>query len=59
MTLIVVPVMYDIFYKKQPMNVELDDDMDDVPDDAAEFIEEIRQKRLAEEIKKLEDEGKL
>ncbi len=59
MTLIVVPVMYDIFYKKKPMNIELDDDMDDVPDDAAEFMEELRQKRLAEEIKKLEDEGKL
>ncbi|MBP5292254.1 MAG: efflux RND transporter permease subunit [Lachnospiraceae bacterium] len=59
MTLIVVPVMYDIFFKRQPMNIELDDDMDDVPDDAAEFMEELRQKQLAEEIKKLEDEGKL
>lgn len=38
MTLFVVPVIYDILFKKQPVNVDVGDDgMDDLPDDAAEF----------------------
>lgn len=41
MTLIVVPVIYDILFKRNPRNVDIgSDDMDDVPDDAAEFIAE-------------------
>lgn len=41
MTLIVVPVIYDIFSKKQPHTVDIgSDNLDDVPDDAAEFIAE-------------------
>lgn len=42
MTLFIVPVMYDIFYKRQPLAVEIPDDVDEMPDDAAEFIEEMR-----------------
>ena len=39
MTLIVVPVLYDIFFKRNPRVVDLgDENLDDVPDDAAEFI---------------------
>ena len=40
MTLYVVPLMYDILFKKPPLNVDVgsDDDLDDIPDDAAEFI---------------------
>ncbi|MFI3168550.1 MAG: efflux RND transporter permease subunit [Faecalibacterium sp.] len=39
MTLYIIPVMYDIFFKRQPLNVDIgSEDLDDVPDDAAEFI---------------------
>ena len=36
----IVPVLYDILFKKPPLNVDVgsDDDLDDIPDDAAEFI---------------------
>jgi HAE1 family hydrophobic/amphiphilic exporter-1 len=41
MTLFVVPVMYDLLYRKQPKEVDVgDDSVDDVPDDAAEFIQQ-------------------
>lgn len=41
MTLFVVPVMYDILFKRPPMNVDLgSENLDDVPDDAAEFLAE-------------------
>lgn len=41
MTLIIVPVIYDILFKRNPRNVDVgSDDMDDIPDDAAEFIAE-------------------
>ena len=39
MTLIIVPVVYDILFKRQPQNVDIgSENLDDVPDDAAEFI---------------------
>ena len=39
MTLYVVPLMYDILFRKPPLNVDIgDDDLDDIPDDAAEYI---------------------
>ena len=39
MTLYVVPLMYDILFKKPPLVVDVGDDgMDDIPDDAAEYI---------------------
>ena len=41
MTLIIVPVIYDILFKREPRNVDTgSDDMDDILDDAAEFIAE-------------------
>ena len=41
MTLLIVPVMYDILFKRQPKVVDIGgDNLDDVPDDAAEFIAE-------------------
>ena len=49
MTLFVVPVMYDIFFKRQPLNVDTGDDLDAVPDDAAEFIEEMKRRRELED----------
>ena len=45
MTLFIVPVVYDILYKKQPMNVEIGSDIDDIPDDAAQFMEEMAQQK--------------
>lgn len=45
MTLFIVPVMYDILYRKQPKVIDVgDDSVDDAPDDAAEFIAELREK---------------
>ncbi len=39
MTLLIIPVMYDILFRRPPMNVDLgSEDLDDVPDDAAEFL---------------------
>ena len=40
MTLYIVPVLYDMMFKKPPLNVDIgsDEDLDDIPDDAAEFI---------------------
>ena len=49
MTLFVVPVMYDIFFRRQPLNVDTGDDLDVVPDDAAEFIEEMKRRRELED----------
>ena len=48
MTLFVVPVMYDIFFRRQPLNVDTGDDLDEAPDDAAEFIEEMKRRRELE-----------
>ena len=39
MTLYIVPILYDILFKKPPLNVDVGgDELDDIPDDAAEFI---------------------
>lgn len=43
MTLFIIPVMYDILFRKQPREVDVgSDDMDDIPDDAAEFIAQLK-----------------
>lgn len=39
MTLFIIPVMYDILFKKNPVNVDIGrEDLDDVPDDAADYL---------------------
>ena len=40
MTLYIVPLLYDILFRKPPLNVDVgsDDELDDIPDDAAEYI---------------------
>lgn len=39
MTLFIIPVMYDILFKKSPLNIDVGgDNIDDIPDDAAEFM---------------------
>jgi multidrug efflux pump subunit AcrB len=50
MTLIIVPVIYDILFKHEPRNVDIGgDNLDDVPDDAAEFIAQALAEKAAEE----------
>ena len=41
MTLYIVPVMYDILFKRPPVNVDVGSDMDEEIDDAAEFLEKM------------------
>ena len=40
MTLYIVPILYDILFRKPPLNVDVgsDGELDDIPDDAAEYI---------------------
>ena len=41
MTLFIVPVIYDILFKKQPVNIDTgSESLDDIPDDAAEYLKE-------------------
>ncbi|MBR2121539.1 MAG: efflux RND transporter permease subunit [Lachnospiraceae bacterium] len=49
MTLYIVPLVYDILYKKQPLSVDVDSDIDDAPDDAAEFLAELNRREEAYE----------
>lgn len=53
MTLIVVPVINDILFKREPKVVDLGpENLDDIPDDAAQFLEEMKQ----EETENIESE---
>ena len=38
MTLYIIPIIYDIFFKRQPLNIDTGDDLEDVPDDAGEYL---------------------
>ena len=52
MTLFIIPVMYDILYRRQPKVVDVGDDtIDDVPDDAAEFLAQLETERKSSETK--------
>lgn len=44
MTLFIIPLLYDILYRKPPLVVDVGSDIDDAPDDAAEFLEQMKQK---------------
>ena len=47
MTLFIVPVMYDVIFRRAPKVVDTgSDDLDDVPDDAAEYMEEMKRRQL-------------
>lgn len=49
MTLFIIPVMYDILFKKQPVNVDVgSDNLDDIPDDAADYLREKAEKEQRE-----------
>ena len=43
MTLFIVPVMYDIFYRKQPRVVDVGDDLDVIPDETSELISQLKE----------------
>ena len=50
MTLFIIPVMYDVMFRRPPLNVDLgSESLDDVPDDAAEFLAEIARRKAAQE----------
>lgn len=45
MTLFIVPVLYDIFYRKQPRLIDVgDDNLDEIPDETSELLEEMQKK---------------
>ena len=44
MTLYIIPVLYDIFFRRNPLQIDTGDDVDDVPDDAAHFLEEMNKR---------------
>jgi multidrug efflux pump subunit AcrB len=47
MTLFIVPVIYDILFKKQPVNIDTgSESLDDIPDDAAEYLKEKELERI-------------
>ena len=48
MTLYIIPVLYDIFFRRKPLQIDTGDDLDEVPDDAAHFLEELNRKKEAE-----------
>ena len=50
MTLVIIPVLYDIFFKKRPHVVDIgSENLDDVPDDAAEYLESLREAKESAE----------
>lgn len=45
MTLFIVPVLHDIFYRKQPRVIDVgDDNLDEIPDETSELLEEMQKK---------------
>ena len=45
MTLFIIPVMYDILFKRKPLQVDIgSENLDDVPDDAADYLKRKEQK---------------
>lgn len=43
MTLFIVPVMYDIFYRKQPRVIDVGDDLDVIPDETSELVAQLKE----------------
>ena len=57
MTLFIIPVIYDIMFKKQPLDVDTgSEDLDDIPDDAAEYMAELGLNKVSEVVDDNEDE---
>ena len=50
MTLFIIPVMYDIMFKKQPLDIDVGgDNLDDILDDAAEYMAQMGLQSIYEE----------
>ena len=59
MTLFIIPVMYDILFKRKPLQVDIgSENLDDVPDDAADYLKRKEQKDLEQQEATQKDEKK-
>lgn len=57
MTLFIIPVMYDILFKRKPLQVDIgSENLDDVPDDAADYLKRKEQKDLEQQEATQKDE---
>ena len=57
MTLFIIPVMYDILFKRKPLQVDIgSENLDDVPDDAADYLKRKEQKALEQQEATQKDE---
>lgn len=58
MTLYIIPVMYDILFKKPPLLVDVgSDNLDDMPDDAADFMEQMqKEEQDKKHVKEMEEQ---
>lgn len=57
MTLFIIPVMYDILFKRKPLQVDIgSENLDDVPDDAADYLKRKEQKELEQQEVTQKDE---
>ena len=53
MTLFIIPVMYDILFKRKPLQVDIgSENLDDVPDDAADYLKRKEQKEATQKDEK-------
>ncbi|MGI6177464.1 MAG: efflux RND transporter permease subunit [Eubacterium sp.] len=41
MTLFIIPIMYDLFFKRKPLDIDVGGDLDETYDDAAEYLKNI------------------
>ena len=57
MTLFIIPAMYDILFKRKPLQVDIgSENLDDVPDDAADYLKRKEQKDLEQQEATQKDE---
>ena len=49
MTLFIVPIMYDILFKRKPTVIDVGDDLDDEMDDAKEYMLSLEQEKTSKE----------
>lgn len=45
MTLFIIPIMYDIFFRRSPLEVDVGSDLEDENDDAADFLLQMKQEQ--------------
>lgn len=56
MTLYIIPVMYDLLFRRKPLLVDVGDDLDDAPDDAEEFLRELRESQETGDTDEVDDQ---